>query len=84
MINLGEGAAIGGVVLCFASLVFRVSKNGDSKRKTIYDRIEQERKDVEVKYQPIKMCDERYKNLDGKVEEVKGDIKKLLGHHHIT
>ena len=83
MISSGEGIAIGSVVIAFFGLVFRMNGTADGKRKNIYDRIEQERKDAEIKFQSANMCTERYGNLESKVDEIKCDVKKLLTRNNL-
>ncbi len=73
-ILIGSGVLLIGIT----SLAVKIADNGNHKRKKIYERIEQERKDTEEKFVSTKLCDERSGNIQTQLIEIGKDVKTIL------
>lgn len=71
---IGCGTFLVGIVALASKLI----DNGNGKRKKLYERIEDERKDAEEKYMKIDLCTERSGNIVKKLDSIEGKMDKLL------
>ena len=71
---VGSGVFLVGL----STFVMKILDNGNGKRKKIYERIEQERKDTEAKFIATKLCEERSGNINKQLDEISKDVKLIL------
>lgn len=67
-----------GLTGIFVGLFMKIADRGASKRKSIYERIEEERKDAEDKYVPIKVCEVTSRNIEKKLDSISTDVKTII------
>ena len=78
--EISPGWIYGGVacIVGVTTLATRLLDRGDGKRKVIYDRIEQERKDADDKYRTVKFCDERSTHITKNQQTMQTTLDTIL------
>lgn len=65
-------------IIAVIGITVSVGKYLDGKRKGIYKKIDVERENSDKKFVSKELCEERSGNIQKKLEEIGGDVKKLL------
>ena len=76
--TIGEGMAFGGLVIGFLGFIYKVSNDETGKRKRIYERIDEIKKNNEEKLQSKEICNLHIDTINATLLEIKTDVKTLL------
>ena len=73
-----EGIAFGSLVLGFLGFIYKFGNDEQGKRARIYTRIDEVKKDFEVKTQTKEICNIHVETLNNTLAEIRDDVKTLL------
>jgi hypothetical protein len=79
--TIGDGVAFGGLALAFFGFVYKVSSGEEAKRKRVFERMDEIKKDTDAKIE--KSEDKLVKKelcvvVHAEIKEDLGDIKKIV------
>lgn len=81
--NMPEAVTFGTFAVTFFGVLWKISSNGEYRRKKIYETIEEEREKVDKDFTRKERCDLISQRLIADTKEIKADVKKLLSKNEI-
>lgn len=81
----GEGVAFGSLVATIIGLVLKFTNDEATKRRRIYERVDEVKKAVDekldIKFVNKDICNLTHKQTNDTLQEIKADVKLLLRHN---
>lgn len=74
----GEYIAISSLGLAMIGLVYKIYRDDGTKRKRIYERLDEVKKATEEKFVSKEVCGIHTEQIKSDVSEIKMDVKSLL------